>query len=160
MIIGSLTTEFTETREYMTRNLLASTSEYFFQIRTVQYCLILCALVCSVVSSLLRFNQLIRIEHAGSIQDRRRSVKNKHLALDLKKGAWVHHALDKAIGWKHFVNRNRKGAVCSEQRGFFRLDRSDFAGDAPKFMSDVTSERKCHGRTGVLFLRQEFVPSF
>lgn len=58
-------------------------------------------------------------------------VKISLLRLDLKKVRLdVHHALDKAIGLETTSSiAIRKGAVAAINAGFFRLDRSEFAGD-------------------------------
>ena len=54
------------------------------------------------------------------------------LRLDLKKVRLdVHHALDKAIGLETTSSiAKRKGAIAAINGGFFRLDKSEFAGDA------------------------------
>jgi exopolysaccharide biosynthesis protein len=59
-------------------------------------------------------------------------VKMNLLRLDLTKVRLdVHHALDKAIGLETTSSiAKRKGAVAAINSGFFRLDRSEFAGDA------------------------------
>ncbi len=59
-------------------------------------------------------------------------VKINLLRLDLKKVRLdVHHALDKAIGTEKTSSiATRHGAVAAINAGFFRLDRSEFAGDA------------------------------
>ena len=59
-------------------------------------------------------------------------VKINLLRLDLSKVRLdVHHALDKAIGLETTSSiAKRKGAVAAINAGFFRLDRSEFAGDA------------------------------
>jgi len=59
-------------------------------------------------------------------------VKINLLRLDLKKVRLdVHHALDKAIGLETTSSiAKRKGAVAAINAGFFRLDRSQFAGEA------------------------------
>lgn len=59
-------------------------------------------------------------------------VKINLLRLDLKKVRLdVHHALDKAIGLETTSSiAQRKGAVAAINAGFFRLDTSEFAGDA------------------------------
>ena len=59
-------------------------------------------------------------------------VKINLLRLDLKKVRLdVHHALDKAIGLETTSSiAKRKGAVAAINAGFFRLDKSEFAGDA------------------------------
>lgn len=59
-------------------------------------------------------------------------VKINLLRLDLKKVRLdVHHALDKAIGLETTSSiATRKGAVAAINAGFFRLDKSEWAGDA------------------------------
>lgn len=59
-------------------------------------------------------------------------VKINLLRLDLKRVRLdVHHALDKAIGLETTSSiAKRKGAVAAINAGFFRLDKSEFAGDA------------------------------
>lgn len=59
-------------------------------------------------------------------------VKINLLRLDLRKVRLdVHHALDKAIGLETTSSiATRKGAVAAINAGFFRLDKSEFAGDA------------------------------
>lgn len=59
-------------------------------------------------------------------------VKINLLRLDLKKVRLdVHHALDKAIGLETTSSiAKRKGAIAAINAGFFRLDKSEFAGDA------------------------------
>jgi len=63
-------------------------------------------------------------------------VKINLLRLDLKKVRLdVHHALDKAIGLETTSSiATRKGAVAAINAGFFRLDKSDFAGDNVGFL--------------------------
>jgi hypothetical protein len=58
-------------------------------------------------------------------------VKINLLRLDLKKVRLdVHHALDKAIGLETTSSiAKRKGAVAAINAGFFRLDKSEFAGE-------------------------------
>lgn len=60
------------------------------------------------------------------------NVKINLLRLDLKKVRLdVHHALDKAIGLETTSSiAKRKGAVAAINAGFFRLDKSEFAGDS------------------------------
>jgi len=59
-------------------------------------------------------------------------VKMNLLRLDLRKVRLdVHHALDKAIGLETTSSiAKRKAAVAAINAGFFRLDKSEFAGDA------------------------------
>jgi hypothetical protein len=59
-------------------------------------------------------------------------VKVNLLRLDLTKVRLdVHHALDRAIGLETTSSiAKRKGAVAAINAGFFRLDKSEFAGDA------------------------------
>ena len=59
-------------------------------------------------------------------------VKINLLRLDLKKVRLdVHHAFDKAIGLETTSSiAKRNGAVAAINAGFFRLDKSEFAGDA------------------------------
>lgn len=59
-------------------------------------------------------------------------VKINLLRLDLKKVRLdVHHALDKAIGLETTSSiATRKGAIAAINAGFFRLDKSEWAGDA------------------------------
>lgn len=59
-------------------------------------------------------------------------LKINLLRLDLKKVRLdVHHALDRAIGLETTSSiAKRKGAVAAINAGFFRLDKSEFAGDA------------------------------
>ncbi|MBK9153204.1 MAG: phosphodiester glycosidase family protein [Chloracidobacterium sp.] len=59
-------------------------------------------------------------------------VKINLLRLDLTRVRLdVHHALDKAIGLETTSSiATRKGAVAAINAGFFRLDKSEFAGDA------------------------------
>lgn len=59
-------------------------------------------------------------------------VRINLLRLDLKKVRLdVHHALDKAIGLETTSSiAKRKGAVAAINAGFFRLDKSEWAGDA------------------------------
>ncbi|MDM7920868.1 MAG: phosphodiester glycosidase family protein [Pyrinomonadaceae bacterium] len=59
-------------------------------------------------------------------------LKINLLRLDLKKVRLdVHHAFDKAIGLETTSSiAKRKGAVAAINAGFFRLDKSEFAGDA------------------------------
>lgn len=59
------------------------------------------------------------------------NVKINLLRLDLKKVRLdVHHALDKAIGLETTSSiAKRNGAVAAINAGFFRLDKSEFAGD-------------------------------
>src|SRR5215218_8874660 len=58
-------------------------------------------------------------------------VKIKLLRLDLAKVRLdVHHAFDKAIGLETTSTiAKRKGAVAAINAGFFRLDKTEFAGD-------------------------------
>ncbi len=81
-------------------------------------------------------------------------VKINILRLDLSKVRLdVHHALDKAIGLETTSSlAARKNALAAINAGFFRLDRSDFAGDAAGvFMidGDLLSE-SVNGRTGIV----------
>lgn len=88
------------------------------------------------------------------------------LRLDLKKVRLdVHHALDKAIGLETTSSiAKRKGAIAAINAGFFRLDKSDFAGDSAgifkingKLWSESSNERVAIGinnglrRTDVAF---------
>ena len=59
-------------------------------------------------------------------------VKINLLRLDLKKVRLdVHHALDRAVGLETTSSiAKRRGAVAAINAGFFRLDKSEFAGDA------------------------------
>ena len=59
-------------------------------------------------------------------------MKINLLRLDLRKVRLdVHHALDKAIGLETTTSiAKRKGAVAAINAGFFRLDKSEFAGEA------------------------------
>jgi exopolysaccharide biosynthesis protein len=77
-------------------------------------------------------------------------MKINLLRLDLKKVRLdVHHALDKAIGLETTSSiAKRKGAVAAINAGFFRLDKSAWAGDASEFLmvdgrlfSDSVNER-------------------
>ncbi|HMS08975.1 MAG TPA: phosphodiester glycosidase family protein, partial [Pyrinomonadaceae bacterium] len=77
-------------------------------------------------------------------------VKINLLRLDLKKVRLdVHHALDKAIGLETTSSiAIRKGAVAAINAGFFRLDKSVWAGDASellmidgRLLSDSVNER-------------------
>jgi hypothetical protein len=63
-------------------------------------------------------------------------VKINLLRLDLKKVRLdVHHALDKATGLETTSSiANRKSAVAAINAGFFRLDKSQFAGDTAGFL--------------------------
>jgi hypothetical protein len=63
-------------------------------------------------------------------------VKINLLRLDLKKVRLdVHHALDKAIGLETTSSiAKRKGAVAAINAGFFRLDKSSWAGDASSLL--------------------------
>ncbi|PYS91661.1 MAG: hypothetical protein DMF62_02070 [Acidobacteria bacterium] len=93
------------------------------------------------------------------------------LRLDLTKVRLdVHHALDKAIGLETTSSiAKRKGAVAAINSGFFRLDKSEFAGDNVGFLmiddylwSEPTMERVAIGivnrrnRTEVFFDRWDF----
>jgi len=77
------------------------------------------------------------VEHA---QVRRefsgKSVDINLLRLDLRKVRLdVHHALDKAIGLEATSSlAKRKGAIAAINAGFFRLDKSEFAGDDVGFL--------------------------
>ncbi len=77
-------------------------------------------------------------------------VKINLLRLDLTKVRLdVHHALDKAIGLETTSSiAKRKGAVAAINAGFFRLDKSEFAGDASgllmidgQLVSDSSNDR-------------------
>jgi len=77
-------------------------------------------------------------------------LKINLLRLDLKKVRLdVHHALDKAIGLETTSSiATRKGAVAAINAGFFRLDKSEWAGDPSgllmldgKFLSEATNNR-------------------
>lgn len=77
-------------------------------------------------------------------------LKINLLRLDLKKVRLdVHHALDKAIGLETTSSiATRKNAVAAINAGFFRLDKSEWAGDAAgplmldnKFVSEATNNR-------------------
>ncbi|HCA59894.1 MAG: phosphodiester glycosidase family protein [Acidobacteria bacterium] len=77
-------------------------------------------------------------------------VKINLLRLDLTKVRLdVHKALDKAIGLETTSSiANRKGAVAAINAGFFRLDKSEFAGDSAgvlmidgKLLSESTDNR-------------------
>ena len=63
-------------------------------------------------------------------------VKINLLRLDLTKVRLdVHHALDRAIGLETTSSiAKRKGAVAAVNAGFFRLDKSQFAGDTAGFL--------------------------
>ena len=63
-------------------------------------------------------------------------VKINLLRLDLKKVRLdVHHALDKAIGLETTSSiAKRKGAVAAINSGFFRFDKSEWAGDASELL--------------------------
>lgn len=63
-------------------------------------------------------------------------VKINLLRLDLRKVRLdVHHALDKAIGLETTSSiAKRKGAVAAINSGFFRLDKSEWAGDASEIL--------------------------
>ena len=96
------------------------------------YALCLCASV--VVTSAQDWKTLhdgveyARVEHKIGNDP----VKINLLRLDLRKVRLdVHHALDKAIGLETTSSiAKRKGAVAAVNAGFFRLDRTEFAGDA------------------------------
>jgi exopolysaccharide biosynthesis protein len=80
-------------------------------------------------------------------------VKINLLRLDLKKVRLdVHHALDKAIGLETTSSiATRKGAVAAINAGFFRLDKSEFAGTAASLLAvdgHLLSETK-NGRIGI-----------
>ena len=77
-------------------------------------------------------------------------LKINLLRLDLKKVRLdVHHALDKAIGLETTSSiATRKNAVAAINAGFFRLDKSEWAGDAAgllmldgEFVSEATNNR-------------------
>ncbi len=83
-------------------------------------------------------------------------VKINLLRLDLTKVRLdVHHALDKAIGLETTSSiAKRKGAVAAINAGFFRLDKSEFAGDNVGFLlidrylwSEPTMDRVAVGFT-------------
>lgn len=82
-------------------------------------------------------------------------LKINLLRLDLKKVRLdVHHALDKAIGLETTSSiATRKNAVAAINAGFFRLDKSEYAGDASDYLvidGDIISEGN-RGRAGVEF---------
>ena len=103
--------------------------------RIRQSVLILCALCVLCGSSLAQeFKQVHPgVEYAQVVHKIGEDpVKINLLRLDLKKVRLdVHHALDKAIGLEATSSiAKRKGAVAAINAGFFRLDKSEFAGDA------------------------------
>lgn len=80
-------------------------------------------------------------------------VKINLLRLDLAKVRLdVHHALDKAIGLETTSSiAKRKSAIAAINAGFFRLDRSEFAGDAAGVLmidGELLSE-STNGRIGI-----------
>jgi exopolysaccharide biosynthesis protein len=88
-------------------------------------------------------------------------VKINLLRLDLTKVRLdVHHALDKAIGLETTSSiAIRKNAVAAINAGFFRLDKSEFAGDAAGILQidgDLLSE-VLNPRTAIL-ISNEYAP--
>ena len=88
-------------------------------------------------------------------------VKINLLRLDLKKVTLdVHHALDKAIGLETTSSiATRKGAIAAINAGFFRLDKSEFAGDAAGILQidgELLSE-VLNTRTAIL-ISNDFAP--
>jgi hypothetical protein len=83
-------------------------------------------------------------------------VKINLLRLDLKKVRLdVHHALDRAIGLETTSSiAKRKGAVAAINAGFFRLDKSEFAGDsAGILMIDFSLLSESHNERAAIFIR-------
>jgi exopolysaccharide biosynthesis protein len=134
------TTEGTASTEDMKDNFsrnIASSRMGFAWIRISV--LILCALCVLRGESLAQdFSQVHPgVEHAQvthKIGDE--PVKINLLRLDLTKVRLdVHHALDRAIGLETTSSiAKRKGAVAAINAGFFRLDKSEFAGDASELL--------------------------
>jgi hypothetical protein len=86
-------------------------------------------------------------------------VKINLLRLDLMKVRLdVHHALDKAIGLETTSSiAKRKGAVAAINSGFFRLDKSEWAGDASSVLAidgRLLSESS-NGRTAIFIKDDE-----
>ncbi|MGQ0541835.1 MAG: phosphodiester glycosidase family protein [Blastocatellia bacterium] len=86
-------------------------------------------------------------------------VKINLLRLDLTKVRLdVHHALDKAIGIETTSSiAKRKSAVAAINAGFFRLDKSEFAGDATDSLmldGELVSEGN-HGRIALLLANEK-----
>ncbi len=91
------------------------------------------------------------VEHAQATKEiSGLNVKINLLRLDLKKVRLdVYHAFDKAIGLETTSSiAIRKGAIAAINAGFFRLDKSEWAGDAAgilmidgKFWSEATNNR-------------------
>lgn len=83
-------------------------------------------------------------------------VKINLLRLDLKKVRLdVHHAFDKAIGLETTsAIAAKKGAVAAINAGFFRLDRSEFAGDAADILM-IDGELLSEGDRGRVVLTLE-----
>ncbi len=77
------------------------------------------------------------VEHAQARREfSGKPVDINLLRLDLKKVRLdVHHAFDKAIGLETTSSiAKRKGAIAAINAGFFRLDNSEFAGDASNLL--------------------------
>lgn len=93
-------------------------------------------------------------------------VKINLLRLDLKKVRLdIHHALDKAIGLETTSSiAKRKGAVAAINAGFFRLDKSSFAGDAAGILmiDRVLISESLNNRAalGLVNRRKETIVSF
>ena len=83
-------------------------------------------------------------------------VKINLLRLDLKKVRLdVHHAYDKAIGLETTSSiAKRKGAIAAINAGFFRLDKSEFAGEAAGIlMIDFSLLSESNNERAAIFIR-------
>ncbi len=145
-------TELAEITEIMTMNFTRPDNKYFAPIPILV--LALCVLCGKTLAQ--NFKQVHHgVEHA-QVEQRigNDPVKINLLRLDLTKVRLdVHKADDRAIGLETTSSiAARKKAIAAINAGFFRLDRSDFAGDAAGVLmidGDLLSE-SVNGRTGIV----------
>lgn len=120
----------------------------------------LCLCVSADQSSAQDFKQLHPGVEYAQVETKLGSdpVKINLLRLDLKKVRLdVHHALDKAIGLETTSSiAKRKNAVAAINAGFFRLDKSEWAGDAAGLLmiDGVLVSESTNDRTAVVFRNQ------
>lgn len=112
-----------------------TTTKYFSNVTSAKLVFFLCVLCALCVSTNAQtFKQVHPGVEYAQVEHKLGSdpVKINLLRLDLKKVRLdVHHALDKAIGLETTSSiAKRKGAVAAINAGFFRLDKSAWAGDA------------------------------
>ena len=119
-------------RNFMNSNCSNCSSPPHSVVRTLILSLCLCVSAVQVLSqdftTVQNGVEYAQVEHRLGSEP----VKINLLRLDLKKVRLdVHHALDKAIGLETTSSiAQRKDAIAAINAGFFRLDKTEFAGDA------------------------------